>query len=74
MRDFFAAIESPVLLIRGDQSDRGERDLQEWAKVFQDARVVILPGVGHWVQHERPDELVEMLRDFLALPKPVAGD
>jgi pimeloyl-ACP methyl ester carboxylesterase len=74
MRSFFEAIESPVLFIRGDKSDRGDRDTEEWAKVFADARLVILPGVGHWVQHERPEELVQILKDFLAAPNVVAGD
>jgi pimeloyl-ACP methyl ester carboxylesterase len=74
MRQFFGAIDSPVLLIRGDQSDRGEANQERWVGSFPNARAVTLPGVGHWVQHERPDELLTLVRDFLAEPSAVAGD
>jgi pimeloyl-ACP methyl ester carboxylesterase len=26
----------------------------------------LIPGAGHWVQQERPDETVAALRDFLS--------
>jgi pimeloyl-ACP methyl ester carboxylesterase len=74
MRRFFANVDVPVLLVRGDASDRGERQQEEWAKVFPNAQSLVLPGVGHWIQHERPDELRAILREFLATPSPVAGD
>ncbi|HTE84903.1 MAG TPA: alpha/beta hydrolase [Dehalococcoidia bacterium] len=74
IRQFFGAIDVPVLLIRGDQSDRGERDQNAWSASFPDAKSIILPGVGHWVQHERPDELLALIAEFLAEPTPVAGD
>lgn len=40
------------------------RDLLLRAK--PDAEVHILPGVGHWVAYEAPDEVTAILRDFLA--------
>lgn len=80
LRRFFGEIDAPVLLLRGDQSDRGERNLGEWAKAFRNARALVLPGAGHWLQHERPEEVLAILRSFLASPaspappSPVAGD
>ena len=74
MRRFFGNIVAPVLLVRGDESDRGEREQEAWAREFPNARSLILPGAGHWLQHERPEELLAILQDFLAAPSPVAGD
>jgi pimeloyl-ACP methyl ester carboxylesterase len=72
LKSFFAAIQAPVLLIRGDESHLGERDLGDWAKEFANARAEIVPGAGHWVQHERPDEVIGLLRSFLGEPATVA--
>jgi epoxide hydrolase 4 len=38
------------------------RGLSEW--VLQ-LRVEIIPGAGHWVPYERPDEVNALIRDFL---------
>jgi pimeloyl-ACP methyl ester carboxylesterase len=74
MRQFFGNIEAPVLLLRGDQSDRGEREQDAWAEAFPNARSVTIPGAGHWIQHERPEQLLSLVTEFLAEPSPVAGD
>jgi pimeloyl-ACP methyl ester carboxylesterase len=75
LRQFFANIDAPVLLVRGDQSDRGEAQQGgDWSDSFQNARSVLVRGAGHWLQHERPAELLEILRDFLAIPAAAAGD
>jgi pimeloyl-ACP methyl ester carboxylesterase len=65
LREFCQAIEAPVLLVRGDESQRGEPRQEEWSHAFPNARSVILPGVGHWVQHEQPETLYLLVRDFL---------
>jgi pimeloyl-ACP methyl ester carboxylesterase len=72
LKSFFAAIEAPVLLIRGDESHLGERNLDEWAKEFPNARAAIVPGAGHWVQHEQPQQVIWLIREFLAEPAPIA--
>jgi pimeloyl-ACP methyl ester carboxylesterase len=72
LREFCRAIEAPVLLVRGDESQRGEPRQDEWSRAFRNARSVILPGVGHWVQHEQPEALYLLVRDFLAVP-PATG-
>ncbi len=75
LRQFFASIDAPVLLVRGSESDRGERQQGgDWRPAFRDVRSIVVPGAGHWLQHERPAELLAILQEFLAVPSPVAGD
>jgi len=37
---------------------------EECRKVRPDARIVIIPDGGHWIQHDRPDEVNRLLVDF----------
>ena len=39
-----------------------EYELIRDAEGLRRATRLILPGVGHWVQHEQPDELLAILR------------
>ena len=53
----------------------GERDAviamyhpayQALGETIQDLRTnVLLPGVGHWIQQERPGEINDLLKEFL---------
>jgi pimeloyl-ACP methyl ester carboxylesterase len=38
------------------------RGLSEWVP---ELRVEIVPGAGHWVPYERPDEVNSLIREFL---------
>lgn len=73
LRCFFAAITAPVLFIRGDESHLGEGDFERWAPSFADVRSEIIPGAGHWVQHDRPEEVLRLVRDFLSVGLPATG-
>jgi pimeloyl-ACP methyl ester carboxylesterase len=73
LKSFFAAIDAPVLLIRGDESHLGERNLSEWAKEFPNARAEIVAGAGHWVQHERPEEVIALVKHFLSEPASISS-
>lgn len=57
------AIRAPTLVIRGDE-DHPERG-QALAARIPDARLLILPGVGHLPWVERPDEVTRAIREFL---------
>jgi pimeloyl-ACP methyl ester carboxylesterase len=35
---------------------------------FQQAELVKIEGAGHWVQHDKPAEIVDVLTAFLAAP------
>ncbi|MFZ0487246.1 MAG: alpha/beta fold hydrolase [Arenicellales bacterium] len=61
-----AAIRCPTLLVAGDKDpvapvDMGRR-LQER---IQDARLEVVPGVGHWIMVEAPGRSTELLRGHL---------
>ncbi len=60
-------IAQPTLVIWGDR-DRliPFHDVPEWAARLPDGRLVVLDGCGHLPMIERPAEVVEALRAFLA--------
>jgi len=61
------AVDPPVRLIWGlDDVALGPPLLAASAAYCRRAEVVRLPGVGHWVQHEEPDEVNRRILDFLA--------
>ena len=62
-------IRCPVQFIYGDQDALARTDLQRRGEIVRslkpDARFVVLPGAGHWVQYEAADEVNRLLLDFL---------
>ena len=61
-------IEQPALFVAGDRdvvpfNDEVEREMREAVTGLRD--VVLLPGIGHWVQQEAPDAVNRALLDFL---------
>lgn len=62
-----AAIACPVLLINGDGEVNNLRaDFDRLAARIPSCRAVIVPGSGHSIQDDRPDELLGLIRAFLA--------
>ena len=63
-------IESPVLLVTGDEDGvappQQVRALADKLHGAKSTRVVVLPKCGHWTPIERPEECARELRDFLA--------
>ena len=57
----------PALIIHGDR-DVGVPVARAVAaaKLIPDATLLVLPGAGHWVQRDRPDEVVAAMTEFLA--------
>lgn len=59
-------IDLPVLFVRGEKSnyiDPGKFD--ECRKLFPKAELVTIPGAGHWVHAEKPEELLRAVLNFL---------
>jgi pimeloyl-ACP methyl ester carboxylesterase len=64
-----ARIPQPAIMIYGD----ADPSLSFFAGVFKHAEFtmpnlknkVLMPGTGHWIQQERPDEINKLLIDFL---------
>lgn len=63
-----ARITIPVLLLWGDQ-DRlvPVTNAQDYLRALPDARLVVLPGIGHVPMEEVPAETTRLLREFLAV-------
>lgn len=67
---FIRRISCPILFVYGTESDfmnsvRGPR-----VKLFPDARIVPIDGAGHHIPHERPEELADVVVQFLQNPHP----
>ena len=55
----------PVLAI-GGRASYGEHVADAMRLVADDVQGVVIPGAGHWVAEEAPDELLAALTAFLA--------
>ncbi|QZA06313.1 alpha/beta hydrolase [Mycolicibacter heraklionensis] len=62
-----SALRCPVLIIHGDK-DTGVpvARARAAARLIPGARLVVLPGAGHWVQRDRPAETLAAMTEFLA--------
>ena len=64
-------IEVPTLFLAGEQDvviagATVEQLTGSMRRVVNDLKdVVLLPGIGHWVQQEAPDEVNQIMSDFL---------
>jgi len=61
-------VRCPVLLIRGTESSDTDPDRDGRSAAFPDARVVNVQGAGHWVHHDRFEEFLRVVVEFLAEP------
>ncbi len=59
-------VEVPTMVIWGENDaallPTLTRGLSEWVPRL---RVEIVPGAGHWVPYERPDEVNRLIREFV---------
>lgn len=59
-------ITCPVLLIRGKESWAADPAETGMLDSFDDARTTAFDDAGHWVHHDRLDDFVETVRDFIS--------
>jgi len=64
--DRLTTLTMPVLLITGGRDDRYGEIAASMAAAFPDARHVSIPGAGHNVILEAPDEVRRLVSDFVA--------
>jgi pimeloyl-ACP methyl ester carboxylesterase len=56
----------PALFIKGAQSDYiHEEDAALINDIFPQSKTVTIPGAGHWVHVDAPDEFIKTVLDFL---------
>jgi len=60
-------IKLPTLIIGGQEDDLAPVKYADYLKAeIKNSKELIVPGVGHWVQAEKPAEVNRAIRDFLA--------
>ena len=64
--DLWSRIVCPTLLLYGKESWAGDPSADGRARHFRDVRVVGVEGAGHWLHHDRLDEFLRIVREFLA--------
>jgi pimeloyl-ACP methyl ester carboxylesterase len=64
----WARIACPTLLLGADESFLGDPKANGVVSHFQQARVEMVAGAGHWLHHDKPDEVLELIWSFLGLP------
>jgi pimeloyl-ACP methyl ester carboxylesterase len=64
-REIWNQIRCRVLLVRGDRSGAEDPEEDGRSSAFHAYRSVQVKGAGHWVHHDRFDEFMSLLRDFL---------
>lgn len=62
----WANIACPVLLCYGAQSWASNPAEDGRARHFRNARVELFDQAGHWVHHDRCDDFIRIVREFLA--------
>jgi pimeloyl-ACP methyl ester carboxylesterase len=65
IKDLWSRIEAPTLLLYGKESQSGNPAEDGRAAPFRDATVVGIDKAGHWLHHDRLDEFLRIIRDFL---------
>jgi pimeloyl-ACP methyl ester carboxylesterase len=66
VKTLWGRIASPTLLLYGRESRwAGDPVADGRAALFRQARVIGLEGAGHWLHHDRLDEFLRIVREFL---------
>ena len=65
-RAIWGRITCPTLLVRGTESWASDPGVDGRTEVFQNARVENFDRAGHWVHHDRLDDFLDLVSDFLA--------
>jgi len=56
----------PVIFLKGGNSDYiPERDFRDILHVFPAADIIEIPGAGHWIQVDKPDEVVKNIKKLM---------
>jgi len=65
IKDLWSRIDSPTLLLYGKESQSGNPAEDGRAAPFRDATVVGIDRAGHWLHHDRLDEFLRLVYEFL---------
>jgi pimeloyl-ACP methyl ester carboxylesterase len=65
IEELWGAITAPALMIYGRDSDASNPTTDGRARHFKTARFEFVDGAGHWVHHDRLDDVARLLEGFL---------
>lgn len=65
VRAIWDRIQCPTLLVRGTESWASDPVLDGRIEAFHAARLANVVGAGHWVHHDRLEDFLRILREFL---------
>jgi pimeloyl-ACP methyl ester carboxylesterase len=63
--EIWSEIKCPTLLMRGSESWTMQWEKYERMRAFRNARLVTIRNAGHWVHHDRLEEALQVISDFL---------
>lgn len=66
--ELWARIACPTLLLFAGESFLEPARAAEASSYFKNARAEIVAEAGHWLQHDRPDEVLRLIAEFVELP------
>jgi pimeloyl-ACP methyl ester carboxylesterase len=69
----WSRIACPTLLLNAGESFLAGTKAAGLDRYFQQARIETIPGAGHWLQHDRPGEVLAAIRQFLGLAEAGVG-
>jgi pimeloyl-ACP methyl ester carboxylesterase len=65
IEELWRRISCPTLLLYGKESWASDPVKDGRAHHFRDAKVVTIENAGHWAHHDRLDEFLDLVREFL---------
>jgi pimeloyl-ACP methyl ester carboxylesterase len=65
VEELWKRIQSPTLLVYGQESWASNPLDDGRIAHFHDARVVSFENAGHWVHHDRLDAFLDLVREFI---------
>jgi pimeloyl-ACP methyl ester carboxylesterase len=63
----WSRITCPTLLLRGDESFLPDPGTAGVLEHFREGQLVTIAGAGHWLHHDKLDEVLGVLRPFLGI-------
>ena len=66
----WSRIGCPTLLVSGSESFLPDPERAGVKKHFANAELVRIEGAGHWLQHDKPAEVLELIEQFLEPARP----
>jgi pimeloyl-ACP methyl ester carboxylesterase len=63
----WSRITCPTLLMNAEESFLGGSRAAGLADYFREARIETISGAGHWLHHDKPNEVLSSIRGFLGL-------